>query len=581
MQTTQHHRIYLQQLGYDCIPITPSTKACNVDGWSTGSTWGMWQGREDHDLGIRMGSVVKRNGKRYTVAVLDGDDKNIPGSSDRLRSILAGLGIGEGDTPEVQTRNDGRHWYVLLRNAPKDDSAKHFKQGIAGELRYGRGALVVAPPSPGYKRIAGRWDDLAVVNYADIAPLLEPAPEPQERPQLGNGAGPDAILSWALQDVSQGNRNDTGFSLSCQLRDNGHDHATAESIMLEYQKHVEQGQHAYTCREALATARSAYKRPARNPWNGSGNNTTAHNWLEDAGTFTGRTAETDRDVLAAHLHHYRAARHKGLPTYHASSRDLAERAGITHRTAARATARLIEQGWLGVAKPAKGVLAAKYQPTTKTIEKGSANLPTMFTQVNLEEAGKERTTTTSNATQSSKMQDHSDLWRFGGLGKSARRVYRLVASGLDNVTDLTAAAGHVRTTIARALAKLEKHGLVVFDGSNWHVLAFDAWHDLADELGIAGYSERQQEKHDRERMNFRALVANFGLGRWAKLTLAQLHDLKDAAETLLDYGKTVVATLTSQNVKLPHLCYNNTSMVQVKNYLDPSPFQENLNHEPT
>ena len=61
----------------------------------------------------------------------------------------------------------------------------------------------------------------------------------------------------------EGNRNQVGFFLACQLRDDGLSEAQAREIMLAYAKQVPKGKSPYTIQEALATVRSAYSRPPR------------------------------------------------------------------------------------------------------------------------------------------------------------------------------------------------------------------------------------------------------------------------------------------------------------------------------
>jgi hypothetical protein len=61
-------------------------------------------------------------------------------------------------------------------------------------------------------------------------------------------------------------RNENGFDLACQLRDNGYSIAEAEAGMRAYQKAVEKGGHLYTLGEALKSLRSAYNGEKRDPW---------------------------------------------------------------------------------------------------------------------------------------------------------------------------------------------------------------------------------------------------------------------------------------------------------------------------
>jgi putative DNA primase/helicase len=66
-------------------------------------------------------------------------------------------------------------------------------------------------------------------------------------------------------------RNNSGFWLAIQLRDNGYGQIEAESVMRDYAARVpgtnSKGQREpYTVAEALASTRQAYKSPAREPW---------------------------------------------------------------------------------------------------------------------------------------------------------------------------------------------------------------------------------------------------------------------------------------------------------------------------
>jgi len=87
-----------------------------------------------------------------------------------------------------------------------------------------------------------------------------------------NSEGAASILiERALKQVPTGGRNNTGFWLACQLRDNGHSEGEAEMAMLEYVKRVpgvdQHGQaERYTAEEALASLKQAFRREPREPW---------------------------------------------------------------------------------------------------------------------------------------------------------------------------------------------------------------------------------------------------------------------------------------------------------------------------
>ncbi len=73
-----------------------------------------------------------------------------------------------------------------------------------------------------------------------------------------------SLLDKALSRAAQGNRNQTGLWLACQLRDNGYTEGEAEGVMLDYASQVHgNGTEPYTRLEAISTLKSAFSKPAR------------------------------------------------------------------------------------------------------------------------------------------------------------------------------------------------------------------------------------------------------------------------------------------------------------------------------
>lgn len=93
---------------------------------------------------------------------------------------------------------------------------------------------------------------------------IAPAPAGEVRPR-GLARVLDNPEYWLQRAITEhADRNGGGFWLACQLRDAGHDQRTAETLLTRYaQIRVTEGSHPYTEREALASVRSAYSRPAR------------------------------------------------------------------------------------------------------------------------------------------------------------------------------------------------------------------------------------------------------------------------------------------------------------------------------
>jgi hypothetical protein len=76
----------------------------------------------------------------------------------------------------------------------------------------------------------------------------------------------DTIMQYAVAR-SKGTRNDAGFWLACQLRDNGYTKDESRPVLEEYQVRVrDAGDHEYTEGEALASLDQAFSRPPRQPW---------------------------------------------------------------------------------------------------------------------------------------------------------------------------------------------------------------------------------------------------------------------------------------------------------------------------
>lgn len=78
----------------------------------------------------------------------------------------------------------------------------------------------------------------------------------------------DRILKEAISRAGPGNRNETGFWLACQLRDNRFPLPEAEALMAHFAGQVGggKGKDSYTEHEAIASLKQAYQQPAREPW---------------------------------------------------------------------------------------------------------------------------------------------------------------------------------------------------------------------------------------------------------------------------------------------------------------------------
>lgn len=135
--------------------------------------------------------------------------------------------------------------------------------------------------APGAQRFStfgdGSYFDLGFMPEVDYSASVKAYNNPaRHAPQTGEGVKAETLLRRAIDLArGQGHRNDNGLWLACQLRDNGYDEASAEGILRQYVESVcGLGANPYRYAEAASSVKSAYKRPARQPWTPSGEGRT-------------------------------------------------------------------------------------------------------------------------------------------------------------------------------------------------------------------------------------------------------------------------------------------------------------------
>ena len=106
----------------------------------------------------------------------------------------------------------------------------------------------------------------------DVSEEVPSVPASTIKPN-GHAKRPDSssITDRALTHPSGTGRNNDGFNLACQLRDNGYSESETISCLLNFQSRAPSvnargEREAYTKDEAIASARSAFMEPPRDPW---------------------------------------------------------------------------------------------------------------------------------------------------------------------------------------------------------------------------------------------------------------------------------------------------------------------------
>jgi hypothetical protein len=136
----------------------------------------------------------------------------------------------------------------------------------------GSGGYIILPPSKvesGEYSTEGDWSKPPAPIPSELFFLLTEPIKPITQNNKYSVVNPDAGNHWlskALERAAIGTRNDTGCWLAEQLRDAGLSQSEAEPLMIEYACGVPQFlTDAYTEDEAVATLKSVYTRPAREP----------------------------------------------------------------------------------------------------------------------------------------------------------------------------------------------------------------------------------------------------------------------------------------------------------------------------
>ena len=219
-----------------------------------------WTYHKGATIGLATGEVAG-------IIVLDVDPPAGYYSLKKLQNMYGPL----PDTRRTSTGNKGLHFFFEY---PGDGHVYKNAVGLndlEGVDIRATGGYVVLPPSKLYGRLPYTWAN----PKTPIAPLpdwlrdmiLVGQGQRETIPQtLRFALSPHGRwLSRALQTAREGNRNEVGFWLACQLRDDQIPESQARSIILTYANLAPAGREQYSSKEAIASVRSAYSRPAREP----------------------------------------------------------------------------------------------------------------------------------------------------------------------------------------------------------------------------------------------------------------------------------------------------------------------------
>lgn len=180
------------------LPIHPSSKACLVKGWSTLEYRGINPDKPRKWLGLRCDNLV----------VVDCDDQDaidwwydhVGVRSERQRRT---------HTFTVKTKHGLHLYYIHTPGAPEASIIGRVHAKL--DIKAGRGALVVVPPSPGY------------VELYDVPMRVF---DPRWLPSVTRANG-----TTEFHEIPDGQGNNTMFSIACKLRQLGFSVVTIEDSL--------------------------------------------------------------------------------------------------------------------------------------------------------------------------------------------------------------------------------------------------------------------------------------------------------------------------------------------------------------
>jgi hypothetical protein len=257
--------LYYAQIGWPVFPLHGKIPFKDSQGYKDATVnrqqiqmW--WSQHPTANIGLA-------TGERSGVIVLDIDPPEGYYSLKRLQSSYSPL----PDTRKSGTANKGLHYFFEYPNdghTYKNDVGLNGLEGV--DIR-ATGGYVVLPPSKLYGRLSYKWGNpdapIAALPIWLRDLMLEVQQKREEIPQglrFVSSSG-EYWLAQALHKAYIGNRNAIGFWMACQLRDDKVSESEARRIGLLYANLAPQGNEQYTSKEILASVRSAYKRPPREP----------------------------------------------------------------------------------------------------------------------------------------------------------------------------------------------------------------------------------------------------------------------------------------------------------------------------
>ncbi len=503
------------------LPLRSGSKQPVLDGWQRTASELQW-GRAAQ-LGLDRGNLGVLCDPRKA-AVIDADDKNSPGTSERVTAILAGLGL---EPPRVLTASGGRHFYLRIKRAPSSLNFGLLPPDVgAGEARL-RNCFVVAPPSlvdeTRYTFEFGSPEalqQLPAVQWADLAALHPTTLLATERLDVlpvrlvrRDAPGSALELLALLRTARRGQRirsyrtrSEVEAAVVTALASAGWGYSEIEALFETWQP----GHYRDACKHAEAHPASEFcpsrRRYLWRTWAkvlgylaGTPERAVLADWYQRALAlpWPGRTGALEQAVylgVAAIGWQF-----SSFDVY-ASLRDIAEHAGASVQGVSNAIRRLNERGLLiALGRAAPPHSTKQYQISEP--------------QTHQQRAGRETTHTCElcpsfpHAPGMSAFASVSgELWGQDALGRSAGLVYARLDAAPRSIKELSVLTGKNRDTVSDALRRLATENLAAKSSQGW-IVGPAKLGDVAQQHGVDGKARLRRERHQRQREAYQQGVA--------------------------------------------------------------------------
>jgi len=389
----------------------------------------------------------------------------------------------------VRTNGSGNGGHFYLRC--KDGEVKGIRPGERPgyEVR-GNRCYVLAPPSMHPKTLAlYQWSEQETLRppivTLDQLPWLKLELTHSKRQIASTSPLSQKTRSFIANGAVEGERNNRLFEAACDLAGNQFDQHATTQLLLPIAERC-----GLPTEEARSTLASAFSKP-RTP--SKPDNKTQHHihhkvsvWAE-ARRWSGRTGQTDRAVMLACCERAVTANERGV--FRVSSRELAEIARMTRKTASKALKRLCDQKLLTYCGRDKlsgaGLYCFGFEVKREIRESTPLPNPPLVRI-------------------SGVISPKSDAVERRALGKTAYLLYKvmLTLNSPSRGKELAETAHLTVNQVYGALGKLKRYGLVEKVKGGFTVVA-KSDEQLDDEVarpaGVLGKPQERREAHDEER----------------------------------------------------------------------------------